>query len=149
MEPTIKSVTAADIATVHRIEVGSYTDPWPRSIFFLMRGRAPELFLVAEAEGAVIGYAIGEVEKRGAERVGHVMNIAVALDWRRKGLAGRLLDELERRFSERGAAASYLEVRASNIPAKILYLKRGYVEAGHLPNYYRDEDGIAMEKPLG
>jgi ribosomal-protein-alanine N-acetyltransferase len=77
------------------------------------------------------------------------MNIAVALNWRRKGLAGRLLDELERRFMERGAAASYLEVRASNIPAKILYLKRGYVETGYLPNYYRDEDGFAMEKPLG
>lgn len=149
MEPTIRPVKAADLATVHRIEVGSYPDPWPRSIFHLMRGRAPDLFIIAEAEGAVIGYAIGEVERRGARRVGHVMNIAVAPGWRRRGLAGRLLDELEFRFAEKGAAASYLEVRASNTSAKTLYKRRGYVEAGHLPKYYRDEDGIAMEKPLG
>lgn len=148
MEPTIRPVKAADLATVHRLEVGSYPDPWPRSIFHLMRGRAPDMFLIAEGDGAVIGYAIGEVESRGAERVGHVMNIAVAPEWRRRGLAGRLLDELEHRFAEKGASASYLEVRASNTPAKTLYQKRGYVEAGNLPNYYRDEDGIAMEKTL-
>ncbi len=149
MEPTIRPVKAADLTTVHRIEVGSYPDPWPRSIFYLMRGRAPDLFLVAEAEGVVVGYAIGEVERRGVESVGHVMNIAIEPEWRRGGLAGMLLDEIERRFAAKGASTAYLEVRASNTPAKNLYRKRGYVEAGHLPNYYRDEDGIAMEKPLG
>ncbi|MCX6648939.1 MAG: ribosomal protein S18-alanine N-acetyltransferase [Candidatus Bathyarchaeota archaeon] len=149
MEPTIRPVTAADITTVHRIEVASYPDPWPRSIFFLMRGRAPEFFLVAEAEGAVVGYAIGEVEWREGVRVGHVMNIAVADEWRRRGLAGRLLDELEGRFSERRAEFSYLEVRVGNTPAQSLYGKRGYVEVGRLSGYYRDEDGLAMEKPLG
>jgi ribosomal-protein-alanine N-acetyltransferase len=113
-----------------------------------MRGRAPDLFLVAEAENRIVGYAVGEVERRGVERVGHVMNLAVASEWRRRGLAGMLLDELERRFAERGALSSYLEVRVSNTPAKNLYLKRGYFEAGYLPNYYRGEDGIAMEKPL-
>lgn len=148
MEPTIRPVTVADLTTVHRIEVGSYPDPWPRSIFFLMRGRAPELFLVAEAAGAVVGYAIGEVEWRGGVRVGHVMNIAVIDAWRHRGLAGRLLDELEGRFREGRAEFSYLEVRASNTPAKNLYRKHGYAEAGALPGYYRDEDGLVMEKPL-
>jgi len=148
LEPTIRQVKVADLSTVHRIEEVSYPDPWPRSIFYLMRGRASDLFLVAETNSAIIGYVIGEVERQAAQRVGHIMNLAVALEWRRKGLAGRLLDELEQRFVERGAYKSYLEVRASNIPAKMLYQKRGYIEAGHLPNYYHDEDGIAMDKPL-
>lgn len=148
MQPTIRSVKGADLTTVHSIEEASYPDPWPRSIFFLMRGRAPELFLVAEAEGTIVGYAIGEIEWREPVRVGHVMNIAVTKEWRRKGLAGRLLDELERRFKERRAEFSYLEVRVGNIPAQCLYRKRGYAEVGRLPGYYRDEDGLAMEKPL-
>ena len=148
MEPTIRTVKAADLTTVHRIEVASYPDPWPRSIFFLMRGRAPELFLVADAEGEIVGYAIGEIEWRDRIRVGHVMNIAVAEEWRRIGLAGKLLDELERRFKERRAELSYLEVRAGNTPAQSLYRKRGYSMVGRLPGYYRDEDGLAMEKPL-
>jgi ribosomal protein S18 acetylase RimI-like enzyme len=42
-----------------------------------------------------------------------------------------------------------LEVRASNTPAQSLYRKRGYIEVGCLSGYYRDEDGLAMERPLG
>lgn len=148
MEPTIRPAAAADIAEVNRIEAGSYPDPWPRSIFYLMRGRAPDLFLVAESGGSVVGYAIGEVERREGVRVGHVMNVAVAEAFKRRGLAGRLMDELERRFRERHAEVSYLEVRVGNTPAKSLYRKRGYVEVSVLRGYYRDEDGLAMEKPL-
>jgi [ribosomal protein S18]-alanine N-acetyltransferase len=148
LEPTIRTVKAADLTTIHRIEVASYPDAWPMSIFFLMRGRAPELFLVAEAEGNIIGYAIGEIEWRERVRVGHVMNIAVAEEWRRKGIAGKLLDELEGRFKERRAEFSYLEVRIGNTPAQSLYRKRGYTMVGQLPGYYRDEDGLAMEKRL-
>ena len=149
MEPTIRAVTAADLATVHRIEVGSYSDPWPRSIFFLMRGRAPDLFLVAEAEGEVIGYAIGEVESAGAERVGHVMNIAVAAGVEAQGDSRGGSSTSSSAGSRRSTLTSPTLRCVPRIPPlKRLYPKRGYVEAGQLPSYYRDEDGLAMEKPL-
>ena len=149
MEPTIRLAAASDLTTIHRIEVGSYPDPWPRSIFYLMRGRAPDLFLVAEVEREVVAYSIGEIEWMHGVRVGHLMNIAVAEACRRRGIAGRLLDELERRFRERNAEYSYLEVRAGNDKAQHLYRKRGYRDLGVLPCYYKNEDGISMEKPLG
>ena len=148
MEPTIRPVAAADLKTIHRIEVGSYPDPWPRSIFYLMRGRAPDLFIVAEAEGEVVAYSIGEIEWRQGVKVGHVMNIAVTEAWRRRGIARKLIDELEHRFRERGAEFSYLEVRVGNDSAQRLYRKRGYRDLGILPCYYKNEDGLAMEKPL-
>lgn len=148
MEPKIRVAATADLSMVHRIEVGSYPDPWPRSIFFLMRGRAPDLFLVAEVEDTIVGYTIGEVEWRSGSKVGHVMNVAVSENWRRKGLALRLLDELENRFRIRGAEVVYLEVRASNTSAQRLYRKRGYIETGSLLEYYQDEDGLTMEKTL-
>jgi ribosomal-protein-alanine N-acetyltransferase len=148
LEHTIRPAAAADLSAIHRIEVGSYLDPWPRSIFYLMRGRAPDLFLVADADGEVVAYSIGEMEWRHGVRVGHVMNIAVAEAWRRKGIAEILLDELERRFRERGAEFAYLEVRAGNESAQRLYRKKCYSDLGVLPRYYRDEDGLVMEKPL-
>jgi ribosomal-protein-alanine N-acetyltransferase len=148
LEHKIRVATVADLLMVHRIEVGSYPDPWPRSIFFLMRGRAPDLFLVAEAEDTIVGYTIGEVKWRSGSKVGHVMNVAISETWRRRGLALRLLDELESRFRLRGAKSAYLEVRASNTSALKLYRKRGYIEIDSLPGYYREEDGLAMEKPL-
>jgi ribosomal-protein-alanine N-acetyltransferase len=144
----IRSATEADINAVHKIEMGSYPDPWPRSIFFLMRGRAPDLFIVTKVEGSIVGYAIGDIEWRRGIKIGHVMNIAIAKEWRRKGFAEKLLNELEVRLRERGAKIAYLEVRASNTSAQRLYKKIGYREAGVLPHYYRDEDGLAMEKPF-
>jgi ribosomal-protein-alanine N-acetyltransferase len=148
LEPSIRLADVADLTTIHRIEMVSYPDPWPRSIFYLMRGRAPDLFLVAEAEGDIVAYSVGEMEWRRGVRVGHVMNIAVAEAWRRMGIAGRLLDALECRFRERGAEFSYLEVRMCNEQAQHLYRKRGYQDLVVLPHYYKNEDGLIMEKPL-
>ena len=148
MELTIREARVQDLTSVHRIELSSYPDPWPRSLFYLMRGRAPGLFLVADIVGEVVAYAIGEVEWKMGERVGHVMNIAMAENRRRQGIASRLMDELERRFIERGATTCYLEVRVTNVAAQALYRKRGYMELGLLLGYYHDEDGLAMEKPL-
>jgi ribosomal-protein-alanine N-acetyltransferase len=113
-----------------------------------MRGRAPDLFIVTKVEGSIVGYAIGDIEWRRGIKIGHVMNIAIAKEWRRKGFAEKLLNELEVRLRERGAKIAYLEVRASNTSAQRLYKKIGYREAGVLPHYYRDEDGLAMEKPF-
>jgi ribosomal-protein-alanine N-acetyltransferase len=148
LEPTIRIAEASDLKTIHLIEVGIYTDPWPRSIFYLMHGRAPDLFLVAEIEGTVIAYTIGEIDRRTGIKVGHVLNIAVAETWRRKGIANRLLNELEKRFMELGAKFAYLEVRITNKTAQLLYKNRGYTCYCVLPNYYRDEDGLSLEKPF-
>jgi ribosomal-protein-alanine N-acetyltransferase len=149
MSFTVREATRADVVEVQGIELASYPDPWPRSLFHLMLGRAAHLFLVAEEHGAVVGYTIGEMERKGLHLVGHVMNVAVKEGDRRRGIGTALMDELEKRFAERGASTSYLEVRVKNDLARDLYKRRGYHEVGLLPSYYRGEDGIAMEKPLG
>ena len=148
MEPEIREARKEDLTDVHRIEVGSYPDPWPRSLMHLIFGRSPTLFLVAVDDNRIIGYIISEIEWNNDEKTGHIMNIAVDESLRRRSVASRLMDEIERRITEAGAVKSYLEVRISNVGAQSLYKKRGYKVTGLLPNYYRSEDGIAMEKPL-
>lgn len=148
MSTVIRSAEEKDLSRIRRIEIASYNDPWPKSIFYLIFRRSPRLFIVAENDCEVFGYAIGEIEENEDKFVGHVVNIAIDNAWKRKGFGLRLLDELEQRFLNHGAYLAYLEVRIGNIPAQSLYSKRGYEFTKLLVNYYRDEDGKRMEKLL-
>jgi len=148
LEAAIREARPGDVGLVQRIEASIYPDPWPRALFHLMLERAPGLFLVAASDEKVVGYAVGEVEMRGGSSAGHVMNIAVNHPWRRKGVGQILLEELEARLGRRGVALFFLEVRESNLPAQSLYTKNGYTVVGRLPRYYRDEDGLVMEKRI-
>ena len=149
MEVVIRPAKPGDVGRVQHIEASIYPDPWPRALFHLMLERAPGLFLVAVSDEKVVGYAVGEVEMRGGSSAGHVMNLAVDHPWRRKGVGQTLLEELEVRLKERGIALFFLEVRESNLPAQSLYTKNSYTVVGRLPGYYRDEDGLVMEKGIG
>jgi ribosomal-protein-alanine N-acetyltransferase len=138
-----------DLDLVLLIESDSYPSPWTLNFFRLMLNAEPGLFIVAKEYDVVIGYTVGEVESRGRLGVaGHVMNIAVDRNHRKSGVGTGLLDELERRFLNKGANVSYLEVRESNVIAQRMYRDRGYVYLNKVENYYGDEDGLVMVKRL-
>ena len=76
----------------------------------------------------------------------HVLNLAVAADERRKGVARALMEEAAARGRRAGAVLATLEVRRSNHSALALYRSLGYRQVGIRPNYYVDEgeDAIVM-----
>jgi ribosomal-protein-alanine N-acetyltransferase len=76
----------------------------------------------------------------------HVLNVAVALEARRRGVARVLMEEAAARGRRAGARLATLEVRRSNEPAITLYRDLGYRQVGVRPNYYVDEgeDAIVM-----
>jgi ribosomal-protein-alanine N-acetyltransferase len=107
------------------------------------------LFLVAVNDNEIVGYSVGEVESRGKNgKAGHIMNVAVKKQFRNKGIATSLMDELERRIKKQGVQISYLEVRISNVIAQELYKNRGYAFLRKIENYYGDEDALVMTKKL-
>jgi ribosomal protein S18 acetylase RimI-like enzyme len=71
-----------------------------------------------------------------------ILDLAVAPNWRRQGVAWRLLQAATKQFP----GEMFLEVRESNEPAKRLYESAGFEIAGKRPEYYRnpDEAGIVM-----
>lgn len=73
-------------------------------------------------------------------------NIAIAPEWRGRGLGNALMADLIRAAMQRGATAMTLEVRPSNAPALALYARYGFQAAGRRPHYYSDngEDAIIM-----
>jgi len=80
----------------------------------------------------------------------HVLNVAVALEHRRRGIARVLMAEAAERGRARKARLVTLEVRAGNAPAIALYRQLGYREVGLRQRYYAEEneDAIVMELAL-
>lgn len=75
--------------------------------------------------------------------------IAVRPEMRRRGLARSLLHEALAQARARGAAAMFLEVRASNRPARAFYSVEGFEESGLRPRYYADgDDAVLMRRTL-
>ena len=80
----------------------------------------------------------------------HVNNIGVWPDSRRQGVGGALLGAALEVAASWGAAGAVLEVRASNVPALMLYERFGFTVVGERRNYYRDpvEDAKIMTRRL-
>lgn len=65
-----------------------------------------------------------------------IMNVSVKEEYRRKGLASKLLDALFEEGKKRGVKDFTLEVRENNHAARKLYEKKGFVFEGIRPNFY-------------
>jgi len=132
-----------DLLGIYRVEKESFPDPWPLLAFLPYISAKDALAFVAEEE-KVIAFILAFRE---GEEI-HIHDLAVAPQYRRKGIGSALLAAL---ISSAGDARRLrLEVRVSNSPARAFYRKHGFKEVAVLPNYYADgEDGILMIRDLG
>jgi ribosomal-protein-alanine N-acetyltransferase len=108
------------------------------------------LSLLAEStSGALIGFIIAEVRRKGEMRIGHIVTIDVAEAMRRKGLGRALMFAVERRMREVGIARVRLEVAADNLGAQAFYEEEAYERIGRIQGYYLGRvDAFVMEKKL-
>ena len=142
-EIRIRRMKAADVDEVAEIERATFARPWSRESFCqeLERNVAAR-YLVAETDGRVVGYA-------GAWIIldeSHITNIAVADEYRGRGIGKRLTQALLQYLSNLGACYATLEVRVSNERAQNLYRSLGFVSVGKRKRYYEDnnEDAFLM-----
>lgn len=114
-------------------------DPWSRAAFEGELINPQAIWLVAEVDGVVGGYAGGWAG--GADF--HLLNLAVAPAFRRRGLARELVRGVLGRAAERGCRRATLEVRKGNDHALRLYESLGFVAVGVRPRHYSDgEDAV-------
>jgi ribosomal protein S18 acetylase RimI-like enzyme len=84
--------------------------------------RDPDLFLVAETDGAIIGSVIGGYDGRR----GLIYHLAVSSAYRGMGIGSRLMQEVEARLRAKGCLKSYLLVTVDNPEAEVYYQRRGW-----------------------
>ncbi len=84
--------------------------------------RDPDLFLVAEADGQIIGSVLGGFDGRR----GMVYHLAVDAAFRKRGLGSMLMNALESRLKAKGCIRSYLLVTHDNLDAIRFYENSGW-----------------------
>lgn len=106
--------------------------------------------LLAEStSGAMVGFIIAELRRKGEKRLGHVVTIDVRESMRRKGLGRALLFAVEKRLKELGIGRVRLEVAVNNAGAQAFYKREGYEGIGRIEGYYMGTlDAFVMEKNL-
>ena len=141
----------ADLPRVMEIERAAFSHPWTEDMVRRELGHEFSTVLLAESparaagEGTTLGFAVTWLVHDEL----HVLNVAVAPEARRRGVARAILARLEAGAREQGARVAMLEVRRSNAPAIALYRTLGYREVGTRPRYYPDgEDALVMDRAL-
>ncbi|MEO7985247.1 MAG: ribosomal protein S18-alanine N-acetyltransferase [Gemmatimonadales bacterium] len=142
----IRSAVPADAKALLDLERRAFTDPWSEASFRDALNSAWTFALAAETGRGIVGYMIG----REVAGTGEVLNLAVAPDSRRRGIAGSLLETGLAAFRRRNVDEVFLEVRESNRSAQSLYLSRGFRAVGQRSAYYRNpkEDALVLRLAL-
>lgn len=144
MEYKILSMQEQHIPQIAALEKQCFSDPWSEAAVRSELENPLSLWLVAERNGAVLGYVGSQMVPPEAD----MMNLAVAPEARRQGIADALIGELIRRLSMKDVTSLSLEVRVSNTAARSLYEKLGFRQIGLRPNYYfhPKEDACILRK---
>lgn len=140
----ITKMLKCHVPQIAELEKLCFNDPWSENSITSELDNRLSCWLVAIADDKVVGYVgsqtvLGETD---------MMNIAIHPDYRKQGIATELISALIEALNERGSHSLMLEVRASNEPAKSLYLKMGFDVVGVRKNYYRNprEDALILRK---
>ena len=126
-------------------EIRCFSVPWSKESLKLLV--SPIGFgLVATVDGKFAAY--GGIMCVADEA--QILNVATLPEYRRQGLARKILSGLYEEAKSRGAVTATLEVRESNNAARALYLSEGFSEIGVREGYYTNprEAAIIMEKKL-
>ena len=140
----IYPMDASHVAAVARLEAVCFSSPWSEKSVGEELQNPLSLWLVAVSDGQVAGY-IGSQSVMGES---DMMNVAVASDFRRQGIAEKLILSLVEALKQHGNHSLTLEVRTSNEGAISLYEKLDFRQIGRRPGYYRNprEDALILRK---
>ena len=150
----VRNAELSDLPQVFHMERAVLEAPhWTEEEYAAIFGSryAKRCFLVAQAEGHLIGFAVGRVVVGGTERTAELETVVVALASRRKGVGKTLCEAVIGWSRALDAREVLLEVRAGSAGAIALYEGLSFGMVGRRTGYYRhpDEDALLMRLNLG
>ena len=130
-----------DVDAVVALEKALFEDAWSVEMFWdeLAQGDT-RTYLVAEDDGAIVGYAGLAAMPDEA----YVQTLGVVEAWQRRGLGSTLLTALLDDAKRRGLPRVGLEVRIDNEPAIRLYERFGFEAIAVRKRYYQPSGTDAL-----
>ncbi|WP_370292100.1 ribosomal protein S18-alanine N-acetyltransferase [Thalassolituus sp.] len=125
-----------DLAAVMKIERAAHAYPWSEKIMLRYLQKKDAVWILEEDNQhlahAVVSLVLDEAE---------LLMITVAPEFQRRGFGKQLLSMMMNKLQAAGATCLFLEVRASNTPAILLYEGLGFAETGRRRGYYPTPSG--------
>ena len=139
----IRWMIRRDMAEVLGIEKESFSHPWTEEEFLISLRQRNVIGMVAELGEKVIGFMVYELHKTKL----HIINFAVAPQYRRRGIGQRMIHKLATKLSSHRRSRITLEVRETNIDAQRFFKAQEFKATRVLRGYYEDteEDGYVMQ----
>jgi [ribosomal protein S18]-alanine N-acetyltransferase len=139
----IRWMIRRDMAEVLDIERAGFEFPWFEEDFIRCLRQRNCIGMVAEHGERVVGFMIYELHKTRL----HILNFAVAPEFRRRGVGQQMIDKLLGKLSSQRRVRITLEVRETNLPAQLFFKAAGFRAVTVLRAYYEDspEDAYLMQ----
>ncbi|CAG0895351.1 unnamed protein product, partial [Cyprideis torosa] len=152
----VRPFTCDDLFHFNAVNLDPLTETYGLNFYLQYMAHWPEFMMVSEsAAGQIEGYIMGKCEGSGESWHGHVTALSVAPEYRKLGLAAKLMAQLEDVSEKKRAYFVDLFVRVSNKVAISMYQRLGYVVYRTVLEYYigsssgdPDEDAFDMRKAL-
>lgn len=145
----IKRYSPSDMPQLKEIENSSLRFVTPVSLLSRFYEIIPEGFLVAEINGKIAGYIIGNMQN---DSEGHILAIAVDPRHRKRGIGTALIKAISNVLKKQGANKVRVELKLYNTGAKDFYSNFGFEKSAIIKGYYRmrgyTEDALIMTKNL-
>src|SRR5574344_2327232 len=146
MDRKICKITIDDIEDVLEIEESCFHYPWDREAFVYEKKENPFSKLLGIKENDKL---IGYIDYWITFDSSTIAKIAVIKEKRNLGLGSLLLQEMEKDLKANNVSSATLEVRKSNVEAKKLYEKNGFIYINTKVAYYENgEDALYYAKGL-
>jgi ribosomal-protein-alanine N-acetyltransferase len=139
----IRWMIRRDMPEVLAIESESFEFPWLEEDFIRSLRQRNCIGMVAEHDDRVVGFMIYELCKT---RI-HVLNLAVASDYRRRGVGTQMVSKLIGKLSAQRRTRIVLEVRETNLAAQLFFRSGQFRAVSVLRSFYEDtpEDAYLMQ----
>ncbi|MNZ94047.1 Acetyltransferase YpeA [compost metagenome] len=146
--PVLRVAHHTDMHAIWQLDVSVFgEDVYPGFFFRQAMDLWPELLLVAELDGRLLGYALGGLGQDSSQ--GWLLSLAVLPEARGFGLAERMMLRVEQALAGLRVERVRLTVDPVN-PAQRLYFRLGYVQLSEERDYFGPgEDRLLLEKRLG
>ena len=133
-----------DLGAIVDLDASTFSSPWTRPMYqqFLSNHEVARVCVARARAPGLLGYCsymlvVDEI---------HINNLAVLDAWRGRGIGSALIEYVVEACARRGARSATLEVRRSNLAARRLYARAGFLEEGVRRNYYTApvEDALVL-----